>query len=74
MFQLLQIQTFECTVCKQLYNEERIRDTIQAKTLVGAAAYAVCPCCHQQVSAKTMKNRAYRKRADNWVQNLEFEN
>lgn len=69
-FRQSQIQTFQCTVCRQYLNEDNLRDTSQQVVLFGAKPWAVCPCCHQEVDKKMIKNRAYRKRALAWVNKL----
>ena len=68
LFRLLQIQTFECSVCKQLHNEEQLTDTTQQKVLFGAKPWAVCPCCLHSVDRPLIRNRAYRERAKRWME------
>lgn len=57
--------TPECGVCRQLITAERVGDACAMVALVGAAPYAQCPACRQEVRGHEAK--AYRRRARRWV-------
>lgn len=58
-----------CWVCLQLEDEERTRETQVLKALVGAAAYAICARCGQEVA--DLDDEAYRARARRYVGSVE---
>ena len=60
---LAQVQ--QCSVCKQYIDDEHFHATQEVRIVFGAAAYAVCPCCQQDVPDH--KGRTYRRRADKWI-------
>ena len=59
--------TFEllCKVCEQEITRKKQGDTAACVALFGAARYAVCPCCRQEV--KEHDDEEYRSRADAFV-------
>lgn len=54
------LQSLTCEVCEQNLDDRRRFVTQINANLFGAAAYAVCPCCGQEVENQT---GAYRRRA-----------
>jgi hypothetical protein len=66
--QLRQIAALKCSVCKQLYDQQRIRTSTEIKIVFGSAEYAICPCCQQGVSDATFKSKLYRERFDRFIQ------
>jgi len=56
------LQSLTCEVCDQNLDDRRRHTTRIATKLFGAAAYAVCPCCGQEV-APQHQTGAYRRRA-----------
>ena len=58
-------QTLKCSVCEQLMDGEAANAMDVIVTLFGARAFAVCPCCRQEVTR--FRDRYYRRRARAWV-------
>jgi hypothetical protein len=62
-------QTFECSVCKQLLDEEDRITTTQIVVLFGADPICSrCCCCGQSV--EDWKDRAYQARWQRWAHKL----
>lgn len=55
----------ECSVCGQLMLVDDVEQTKMLVVLVGAAPFAVCPCCQQR--APHPKDPGYRARARAWA-------
>lgn len=68
-------QTFQldCSVCFQSITHEKQRESAQLDVLFGSLKYAICPCCSQQVSDATFKDKRYRRRCDRLIAKLERE-
>lgn len=58
----------ECGVCKQAAFGSGNPDAAVEIALFGHAAFAVCPCCRQEVVNHRDKN--YRRRARRWALKL----
>ena len=54
-----------CAVCGELILPERQDEDATEIRLVGARAFAQCPCCRQKV--EDHRDRAYRRRAVRWL-------
>lgn len=64
--ELTQTLQLECTVCKQSYDDEHMRETAQLDVTFGHVDFAVCPCCRQSVEDN--KDRNYQLRAKRFVE------
>jgi hypothetical protein len=56
----------ECSVCLQIFDEEKARTVEITAAIFGSVAFAICPCCRQE--APNMTAKAYLARAARWVQ------
>lgn len=56
-------QEQECSVCRNFISHRG--DDITMVALLGAVAFAQCPCCSQEVLEHKDKN--YRARARRWI-------
>jgi hypothetical protein len=62
-FQLRATLAWECSLCKQNRDGERVKDISAAVILFGAKRYTVCPNCFQDVPDE-LNTQGYRKRYD----------
>jgi hypothetical protein len=65
-----QTQRLECSVCKQPFDDEHVRDSETCGVMFGYANYAICCCCRQEVTPDTAGSRLYRNRWRRWYRRL----
>ncbi len=61
-------QRMECSVCGQEITDEDVRSGELCGVVFGHAPYAICCCCHQEVTET--KDRNYRARWRRWYRRL----
>jgi hypothetical protein len=64
---LRQLQVQHCGLCEQIIDSDKRDKTLKATELFGAAAYAVCPCCRQQVDRQIQTNAAWWQKVNDWI-------
>lgn len=57
-----------CSVCRQEIDRQVQQDVAVAVKLFGAAGYAVCPCCRQEVRDHTEPK--YRRRVRRYLMRI----
>ena len=62
---------FECRVCKQAIEDERVQESQLLNTLFGSINYAVCPSCGQIVEEND--DRGYIRRAERFITKRNYE-
>jgi hypothetical protein len=60
-----QRMAFECRVCRQLIDDDRVWSTVVSAMLFGFAPYAVCPSCFQEPTDRNDRN--YRRRFRKYI-------
>jgi len=68
---MFQTVAMECACCRRLIFDEN-NDPVVTK-LFGAAKYAVCPICYQEVGEELMKDVNYRARWRRRVAKIQME-
>jgi uncharacterized protein YlaI len=64
---LRQLQIQHCGLCEQIIDIDKRKSTMKATELFGVAAYAICPCCCQQIDRQTQSNTTWRQRVNDWI-------